>query len=373
MTHSAESQHLEWKESWRDEYLKWVCAFANTGGGTLVVGRNDAGTAVGVRDAARLLEDLPNKIRNLLGLVVPVGLRRESGLDLIEIEVEASPYPVTYRGKYYVRSGSTTQELSGAPLDAFLLRMQGRHWDGVPLPRVGPADLSAAALARFRTLAGRSGRVATEWLDEPDATLLERLRLTDGAYLKRAAALLFHPDPEAFVGGAWIKVGAFGDGDADLRFQDEVHGPLLLQVEAVVELLKAKYLKAPISYQGLQRIETLAGAGGRAARGAPERRGSQGLCQQRAHSDQRVPGPPADLERRATPAHLDGGETAGQAPVDSFQPGRGQHLLPCRTDRVVGARHRADGAGVPRGGGRAACPAARRDGAVGGVHAADFV
>lgn len=257
MTHSAESQHLEWKESWRDEYLKWVCAFANTGGGTLVVGRNDAGAAVGVRDAARLLEDLPNKIRNLLGLVVPVGLRRESGLDLIEIEVEASPYPVTYRGKYYVRSGSTTQELSGAPLDAFLLRMQGRHWDGVPLPRVGPADLSAAALARFRTLAGRSGRVATEWLDEPDATLLERLRLTDGAYLKRAAALLFHPDPEAFIGGAWIKVGAFGDSNADLRFQDEVHGPLLLQVEGTVELLKAKYLKAPISYQGLQRIETL--------------------------------------------------------------------------------------------------------------------
>ena len=257
MTTPGESQHLEWKESWRDEYLKWVCAFANTGGGVLVVGRNDDGVAVGVRDAAKLLEDLPNKIRNLLGLVVPVHLRQEAGLDLIEIEVEASPYPVTYRGKYYVRSGSTTQELSGSALDAFLLRMQGRHWDGVPLPRVGVADLSAAALSRFRVLAGRSGRVAAEWLNESDAALLDRLRLLDGAYLKRAAALLFHPDPEAFIGGAWIKVGAFGTDDADLRFQDEVHGPLLLQVEQTVELLKAKYLKALISYQGLQRIETL--------------------------------------------------------------------------------------------------------------------
>ena len=257
MTIPGESQHLEWKESWRDEYLKWVCAFANTGGGVLVVGRGDDGVAVGVRDAARLLEDLPNKIRNLLGLVVPVHLRQESGLELIEIEVEASPYPVTYRGKYYVRSGSTTQELSGSALDAFLLRMQGRHWDGVPLPRVGVADLSVTALKRFRKLASLSGRVAAEWLDEPDTMLLERLRLLDGAYLKRAAALLFHPDPEAFIGGAWIKVGAFGTDDADLRFQDEVHGPLLSQVEATVELLKAKYLKALISYQGLQRIETL--------------------------------------------------------------------------------------------------------------------
>jgi ATP-dependent DNA helicase RecG len=257
VTTPGESQHLEWKESWRDEYLKWVCAFANTGGGVLVLGRNDDGVAVGVRDAAKLMEDLPNKIRNLLGLVVPVHLRQEAGLDLIEIEVEASPYPVTYRGKYYVRSGSTTQELSGSALDAFLLRMQGRHWDGVPLPRVAVADLSAAALERFRKLAGRSGRVAAEWLDESDEILLDRLRLLDGAYLKRAAALLFHPDPEAFIGGAWIKVGAFGEDDADLRFQDEVHGPLLIQVEQTVELLKAKYLKALISYQGLQRVETL--------------------------------------------------------------------------------------------------------------------
>jgi len=24
-----ENQNIEWKSSWRDEYLKWVCAFAN--------------------------------------------------------------------------------------------------------------------------------------------------------------------------------------------------------------------------------------------------------------------------------------------------------------------------------------------------------
>lgn len=36
---SRENQHIEWKESWRDEYLKWICAFANTeGGGELHIG-----------------------------------------------------------------------------------------------------------------------------------------------------------------------------------------------------------------------------------------------------------------------------------------------------------------------------------------------
>jgi ATP-dependent DNA helicase RecG len=27
-----EAQTMEWKLSWRDEHLKWVCGFANAGG-----------------------------------------------------------------------------------------------------------------------------------------------------------------------------------------------------------------------------------------------------------------------------------------------------------------------------------------------------
>jgi ATP-dependent DNA helicase RecG len=46
-----EHQHVEWKESWRDEYLKWICGFANAVGGVLVIGRNDKGTVVGVENA----------------------------------------------------------------------------------------------------------------------------------------------------------------------------------------------------------------------------------------------------------------------------------------------------------------------------------
>ena len=64
---SAEHQQLEWKEAWRDEHLKWVCAFANAEGGTLVIGRDDEGRVVGVPGARKLLEDLPNKARDLLG------------------------------------------------------------------------------------------------------------------------------------------------------------------------------------------------------------------------------------------------------------------------------------------------------------------
>jgi ATP-dependent DNA helicase RecG len=59
-----EHQRAEWKESWRDEFLKILCAFANAEGGVLVVGRNDRGEAVGVKNARKLLVDVPNKVRD---------------------------------------------------------------------------------------------------------------------------------------------------------------------------------------------------------------------------------------------------------------------------------------------------------------------
>ena len=251
-----ESQHVEWKESWRDEYLKWLCGFANAHGGTLTIGKNDRGEVVGVANSRQLLEELPNKVRDVLGILVDVHRHSEGARIYLEIVVEAYPYPISYKGQYHYRSGSTKQELKGAALDRFLLRKQGKHWDGVPVPRVGVAELSGAALELFRQRAQRSGRVDDDVLHDSDAALLEQLHLREGAYLKRAAILLFHPTPERFVTGAYLKIGRFATDD-DLRYQDEVHGPVLEQIERGLDLLLTKYLTAAIRYEGAGRTEDL--------------------------------------------------------------------------------------------------------------------
>jgi ATP-dependent DNA helicase RecG len=252
---AKESQHTEWKESWRDDHLRWICGFANAEGGVLVIGRDDKGQVVGIPDAARLLEELPNKVRDLLGIMVEVNLRKIGGREYLEIVVPPYPAAISYRGHYYQRSGSTLQELKAAALDHFILRKQGRAWDGVPVPDVLPRALSKPAVDSFRDQARRSERMdAADLREKPDG-LMEKLHLWDGKYLKRAAVLAFHPDPERFVTGAFVKVGFFRTND-DLRYHDEIHGPLVTQVDRVVETLHAKYLKAGISYAGIQRVET---------------------------------------------------------------------------------------------------------------------
>lgn len=251
----SETQNIEYKTSWRDEYLKWICGFANANGGTIYIGMDDTGKVVGVADAKKLLEDIPNKVRDILGIMVDVDLHETNDGDYIEINVDPYPNAVNYKGQYHYRSGSTKQELKGAALDKFLLQKTGKRWDSVPVPNVSVNDLKAEIFDFFRKRGIQSRRLDESTLKDSNLQLLENLKLTEGKYLKRAAVLLFHPDPEKFVTGAYIKIGYF-EKDVDLIFQDEVHGNLFEQIEKAVDLLFTKYIKAIISYEGIHRIET---------------------------------------------------------------------------------------------------------------------
>lgn len=106
-----ESQNVEWKESWHDEYLKWICGFANAQGGKIYIGVRDDGKVVGVKNIEKLLEDIPNKIQNKLGIVADVNLLTKDGVEYIEIVVNPWSYPVNLDGEYHYRSGSTKQLL----------------------------------------------------------------------------------------------------------------------------------------------------------------------------------------------------------------------------------------------------------------------
>ena len=86
-----ENQNLEWKETWRDEYIKWICGFANAQGGTLFIGKNDKGILTGVPAASKLMETIPNKVRDILGIIIDVNLIKENDKEFLEIVVE--PYP----------------------------------------------------------------------------------------------------------------------------------------------------------------------------------------------------------------------------------------------------------------------------------------
>jgi len=98
MLKKDENQDIEFKESWKDEYIKWICGFANAMGGKLYIGVDDHGNVVGIDNAKKLLEDIPNKVRDLLGIIVDLSMKKEADNEYLEIIVEPYPYPISYKG-----------------------------------------------------------------------------------------------------------------------------------------------------------------------------------------------------------------------------------------------------------------------------------
>lgn len=249
-----ESQNVEWKESWHNYYLKWVCGFANAQGGRIYIGVKDDGKVIGVRNSKRLLETIPNIIRDKLGLVADVNLLRKEEKDYIEIVVNPWEFPVNYEGEYHYRSGSTKQLLRGNALTSFLLAKAGLKWDAAPVANLTLDELDAKSFAIFRKNALLSGRVPKECLELSDIDLLKKLNLLVDGKLTRAAALCFCKEPEKVVGGCYVKIGRFANNK--ILQQEEVHGSLLAIADQVMDHIYLKYLKAQVSYpQGERREE----------------------------------------------------------------------------------------------------------------------
>jgi predicted HTH transcriptional regulator len=92
----------------------------------IFIGKNDTGKVVGVDAFKRLMDDIPNKIRNAIGITVEVNLHQKSAKYFIEIITYPYSVPISLRGRYYHRCGSTKQELTGASLNEFLLQKSGK-------------------------------------------------------------------------------------------------------------------------------------------------------------------------------------------------------------------------------------------------------
>ena len=250
-----EQQNIEYKQSWHDDYLKWICGFANAQGGVIFIGKDDNGKVVGVRDYKKLMGEIPNKAKDLMGILVDVNLNKDKGLYYLEIITKSYAVPISLRGRYYYRSGSTKQELIGAALTDYLLRKSGKTWDEVTEPTATLADIDDASLKSYITASLQAGRI-TDVDGLSKANLLAKLRLIDdNGNIKRAGIVLFGKKPTRFFNNCVVKIGRFGKDSSDLRFQEIIEGNIVYLLKEVLEQLNRKFFTHAISFEGMQRIE----------------------------------------------------------------------------------------------------------------------
>ncbi len=252
---NIEDQHIEFKESWHDEYMKTLSAFANSDGGSLFIGVNDSGKSVGIENINYLLENLPNKIIQKLNIYADVNLVERQSVAVIEIKVNKYDSPVSFNGKYYLRKGSTTQELADKELHRFLLEKNKQTWESVIEENATLNDLDFETIERFKRLAKDNIKGIES---ESPEMVLRKLRLIDeNKKLKRAAILLFGKEPRNFFISAYFKIGKFASL-TEIITDNVVEGNLFQQLDDVVDLLRTKYLMRKVTgYENWQRKEEL--------------------------------------------------------------------------------------------------------------------
>ena len=240
----AESQNVEYKESWRDEYLKWVCGFANAQGGTIYIGMDDAGNVVGVQKASKLMEEI----------IADVNKHAKEGKDYLEIKVKPSTFPISYHGEFHYRSGATKQQLTGIALSEFIMQKTGFRWEDAIVDNITVDDLDAESFKIFRREALSKKRMTETELNVSNEELLKKLHLMVNGKLKRSAVLLFYSDPEIIQNGSFVKVGKF-DERGRVVYHNDLEESLIVNASKVINLIYQMYLKAKISYEHDIRVE----------------------------------------------------------------------------------------------------------------------
>jgi len=242
-----ESQNIEFKKNWRDEYLKTVCAFANSSGGMFYLGVANDGSPVGLKNIENLMESLPHKIKNHLNIIPSVKVENIEGKNVLKIEVGPSDVPISYKGRFYIRSGSTTQEVSGTELIRFIMKRQKLSWDILP-SEAGLEDVDRETVEEFKQMAKRRLSISDR---DSVRKILENLELLQNGKLTNAGILLFGKNPQRYIISSVARVGRF-KSPIDILDTVEVKENLFKQVEGLMEAIK-KHLNVRFEIKGLER------------------------------------------------------------------------------------------------------------------------
>lgn len=248
-----EGEEVEFKQQWTDRALEDLAAFANTRGGTLLIGVRKDGEVGGAAAADAEIERIANVVVSRLGLTPSIRRRTVGSRVIIEVQIERARGVVGYGGRYLTRVGSTNRDFAQEELARLVLERSGQRWDGLSSPW-GLDRVDTAALARFTELA----RARLPRIDAADPALtLQNLGLARDGQITNAGVLLFANRPQELFPHAQSRIGVFRG--TEIVDSHDFGGTVWLQLDGAMErfrrLLQVRFdvsVTGP-TVEGLQR------------------------------------------------------------------------------------------------------------------------
>lgn len=230
-----EGRDAERRAVWDDSCLRDIAAFANSDGGAMFVGADDPEQSI---------EGISHIIRERLFIEPEIRVVRDGDTNLIEIDVRRNPLVVVLDGKLFERTGGVTLEVQGPELVQLIRSAANVLWTDMILDDKVAAQItvSETTLRRIAEMAGSNG------VTDPMGTM-SRFGLLEHGRMTVAAALLMADDPCIASFEAYVKIGKFTD-DKLLIAESYICGPLVMQMDEVIDILSKKYLEAQFCREG---------------------------------------------------------------------------------------------------------------------------
>jgi ATP-dependent DNA helicase RecG len=197
----GEGQTLEFKRSASEDYGREMVAFANSLGGTLLVGIDDSGKVIGVEHANRAKAQIQNTARNLEP-ALHVDVEAVDNVIVVTIP-ESDDRPHASGGRYYLREGATCQQMTRSQIREFFFREGLIHYDAMPNSAF---SLSRDLIKKRYSEFARTASIPKE-LEMLDA--LTNLKLVSENRMTNAGALLVGKQASRYLISATITCALF--------------------------------------------------------------------------------------------------------------------------------------------------------------------
>ena len=232
----GESAFVEFKSSFQKEVIETLTAFANTQGGALLIGVNDAGEIVGVTVQAETVQSWINQCKQITSprLIPDIELVQIENKTVAIVSIGEYPIkPVACKGRYFKRVVNANHQMSATEISDAHIKLINSSWDYHPDPEHTLASISEDKVQAF---------AAAIKVDAPFITVLEKFELVKQGRPTFACHLLFSKN-DVFL--STIEAGRFA---SPTLIKDSItsRDTLIEQVQRIMDFMVKQTNKAYI-------------------------------------------------------------------------------------------------------------------------------
>lgn len=233
----GENASIEFKEivARPESLAKEIVAFANTQGGTLLLGVADNGKIIGISDDKNHEEYLANIARNNVIPVIDITIENKAIIAVSIPKGKDKPYQ-TLSNQFLIRIGSTNRVATQAELMRLFQQSGVFHYDGIALENSDIKQLNLTKIAQYFD----NYQVDFAQEEHPENLLKNTDILTESYQATIAGLLVFGLNPQKFMPNACISFAHFSGNEITEELIDKqvINGTLDYQIDTALAIIK---------------------------------------------------------------------------------------------------------------------------------------